>query len=199
MVRDLLVVGLVPRPTFTESGLGCAALVSESRHQVAGHSVRGASQPCRLVGSLGRAVPHPPGSRRRAPWSESGVRSGQFGNRCRRRCGGAPGGAEQADAADEGRSEAGGIIVVGHSTSGCHRGRGQGRAPLAADPRCSTPLRGEHEAEAVPGVDTARRFGIGRTGCAAPNVQTAVAGYVGLGVYGSGSASFRLGPAADLH
>ena len=137
MVRDLLLVGLVPRPTFTESGLGCAALVSESRHQVASHRVPGASQPCRLVGSLGRAVPHPPGSRRRAPWGESGVRSGQFGNRCRRRCGGAPGGAEQADAADEGRLKAGGIIVVGHSASGCHRGRGQGRAPLAADPQCS--------------------------------------------------------------
>jgi hypothetical protein len=136
VVRDLLPVGLVPRPTFAESGLGCAALVSESRHKVAGHGVRGAPQPCRLVGSLGRAVPHPPGSRRRAPWSESGVRSGPVGNRCRRRCGGAPGGAEQADAADEGRSEAGGIIVVGHSASGCHRGRGQGRAPLAADPQC---------------------------------------------------------------
>jgi hypothetical protein len=37
----------------------------------------------------------------------------------------------------------------------------------------------EDEGEAVPGVDTARWFGIGRAGCAAPNVQTAVAGYVG--------------------
>jgi hypothetical protein len=30
-----------------------------------------------LAGSVMRAVPHPPGSRRRAPWRESGVRSGR--------------------------------------------------------------------------------------------------------------------------
>ena len=35
----------------------------------------------------------------------------------------------------------------------------------------------DNEAEAVPGVDTSRRFGIPRTGCAAPNVWTAVTGY----------------------
>ena len=29
-------------------------------------------------------------------------------------------------------------MVVGHSAAGCYRGRGQGRAPLAADPQCST-------------------------------------------------------------
>ena len=48
--------------------------------------------------------------------------------------------AEQADAADEGRLEASGSIVVGHSAAGCHREPGQGRAPLAADPRCSTDM-----------------------------------------------------------
>jgi hypothetical protein len=44
--------------------------------------------------------------------------------------------AEQADAADEGRLEASGRIVVGHSAAGCHREPRQGRAPLAADPQC---------------------------------------------------------------
>ena len=58
-----------------------------------------------------------------------------------------------------------------------HREPGQGRAPLAADPQCSTPPRVDNEAEAVPGVDTARRFGIPRTGCAAPTLWTAVTGY----------------------
>ena len=33
------------------------------------------------------------------------------------------------------------------------------------------------EAEAVPGVDTARRLGMPRTGCAAPNLRRAVTGY----------------------
>lgn len=57
----------------------------------------------------------------------------------------------------------------------------------------------EDEAEAVPGVDTARRFWIGCTWCAAPNVQTAVAGYVGRLRCVSRVASCRLDPAADLH
>jgi uncharacterized glyoxalase superfamily protein PhnB len=45
---------------------------------------------------------------------------------------------EQADAADEGRLEAGGSIMVGRCTAGWHRERGRRRAPLAADPQCST-------------------------------------------------------------
>ena len=47
---------------------------------------------------------------------------------------------EQADAADEGRLEPSGSTMVGHSAAGWHRERGQGRAPLAADPQCSADI-----------------------------------------------------------
>jgi hypothetical protein len=50
VVRELLLAGLVPRPTLTESGFRCAALWSELRNQVADHRFQGASQPCRPLG-----------------------------------------------------------------------------------------------------------------------------------------------------
>jgi hypothetical protein len=56
---------------------------------------------------------------------------------------------EQADAADEGRLEAGGSIIVGRFGAGGHRERGQGRAPLAADPQCWTDLEEEEEPDGM--------------------------------------------------
>jgi hypothetical protein len=186
------------RPAADRSGQVRVAFVPVQRSWSHGHgsSQAGAPQLRRSYRVEWRAVSRPPGSRRRKGKRESGVRSGvmpgwrapwQRGLECE---GGRTRGCSRRGAVG-GEPE--------HHRRPSHREPGQGRAPLAADPQCSTPRGGDDEAEAVPGVDTARWFEIGSTGCAAPNVQTGVAGNVRAARRGSQPAAFRPGPAADLH
>jgi hypothetical protein len=76
-----------------------------------------------FIGLTGRAAPRPPGSRRRVGWRESGVRSDGVPRWLAMTLWGRESAAvEQADAADEGRLEADGSMMVGRSAVGLHRG-----------------------------------------------------------------------------
>jgi hypothetical protein len=82
--------------------------------------------------------------------------------------------AQQRDAADEGRLEPCGSIVVGKG----HREPWRGRAPLAADRECSADIEGKMRARTTEAVSFSRRsffwLGLAGAGCASRERPLAV-------------------------